>query len=243
MKRLIACVLVLGLMGAVGCSRAFRARKAAEKGDSYLRTGRFVKAHKQYAHSFALRPAGHVAFKNAYALNKLGENEGSLEALFKAAELGIDEARILLASYGGVSTDDIREYVRTHEDDAYAWTALGERHYRGGEYPLAAQAYESALKNCADADLGKTLTYNLSVAYLKSHRYPEAARAFDAYAARSGTPLTDNELLLLGSIRYAHGDRAGAAVVWSKLPTDARKLIVATVGDEGPELAELATGR
>lgn len=230
----------LALVVAAGCAPGPTSRRYIGHGDRYLKKGDYIRAQGKYVSSFRIKPSGEAAFKSAYCLDKLGHRAESIEALSRAAGLGHDQARIVLASYGAMSTDDIREYIRTHESDPYAWAALGERHFQVGDHELAAEAYETALQLTGDADLGQTVAYNLAVAYLKLGRYPEANRAFEAYAARSGTPLTDKELMLQGAIKYAVGDRATAAKAWSKLPARTRKAIGKAVGDEAEEFASLA---
>ena len=234
------CLAILVLALVAGCGPQTRAKRLTRSGDRYLKKGNYARAQRSYANSFRLHPTGNVAFKNAYCLGKVGDQTASIEALAKAAELGHDQARIVLAYYGGMTADDIREYIRTHEDDPYAWSALGERHYRSGDIEVAVGCYETALKHSDDAELGQTLCYNLAVAYLKLGRYPEAGRAFDAYAARCGSPFTDKELLLQGAVKYAQGDHATAAKAWSKLPARTRQAISKVVGDEAKELASLA---
>ncbi len=236
-----AWVVGAALLCVAGCSPATRAKRAARRGDALLAEGQYGDAHRQYAKSLELHPTGNTAFKNAYTLNKLGERSASIENLAQSLELGMDGARLVLASYGGIPTDDLREYVRNNATDAFAWTALGERHFRSGDNHLATQCFETALANCDNAALGKTLTYNLSLAYLRRGRYPDAERAFNDFVARVGMPLKDNELLVLGSIRYAQGDIPGAATAWSKLPMQTRELIAAQLADESPAFAALAT--
>ncbi|MFP4056742.1 MAG: tetratricopeptide repeat protein [Candidatus Brocadiia bacterium] len=239
MRTPAALALACSLLCALGCSPATRARRAIQRGDAALVEGRYAEARSDYLKALELRPGAEAAFKNAYCLSRMGDRSASLEALAQAMDLGMDGARLVLASYGGVATDDIREYVRNNDGDPYAWTALGERHFRNAEYTLAVQCYETGLANCDNAALGKTLCYNLSLAYLKLGRFADAGRALDDYVARTGRPLKDHELLVLGAIRYGQRDHAGAATAWAKLPLETRRLIAATVGDENAELAGL----
>ena len=240
MARRLLSVVALFLLALAGCFPGRSAKGLMSSGDRYLRKGDYGKAQSKYEAAFRLRPSPEAAFKNAYCLNKLGRRSESIEALARAAQLGHEQAKVVMAYYGSLSTDDIRTYIRTHPSDPYAWAALGERHFLEGDYELAAEAYETALKLSDDAELGRTVSYDLALAYLKLGRFAEANRAFSAYTARIGKPLTDKELLLQGAIKYAIGDYATAAKAWAKLPARTRKVIGKVVGDETEEFAALA---
>lgn len=244
MRSVVTLGMAVALLALGGCGSLWtdiKAGHARREADRYLAQGDYAKAHAQYAKVLKLRPTGELAFKDAYCLRKSGDPSGGVGSLAKASELGMGEARVVLAPYGGVTTDALREFVRTHETEAYAWAALGDRLYSAGEYDEAAEAYETASGVCDDAQLGQTLSYNLSVAHLRARRYAESERAFNAYVARIGKPLTDEERYLLGVIRYSRGDCAGAAEVWSGLPAQARRAVAERLGDESRHIAALGS--
>ena len=243
MRTLLITGMGLALLAMAGCGSIIvdlKADHALKKADKYLSQQDYTKAQEQYAKALSLRPTGAAAFKSAYCLKKTGDDQGASQALATACDMGVSEAQVVLAADGGVSTDDLREFVRDHQDDAFAWAALAERCFSQREYDQAIVAYEQALVCCKDPELSKTLSYNLSIAHLKAGRYADAEGQFGAYMAKSGDPLTDEERFTLGVIRYSQGDTAGAARVWAGLPTDARHALAQRLGDESTEIAALA---
>jgi len=244
MRKLIMCVMAVAAVSVAGCGSTLsnrRATSAAGKGDQYLLQGDYQKAQETYEQVLGARPTAEAALKQAYCLKKAGELSASMAGLARSADLGMNEARALLALYGEMTTGEIQEFVRTHESNPYGWAALGNRHFEEANYGEAAECYETALKHCKDAVLRKSLSYNLSIAYLKDRQFADARSAFDSYLGLTGKPVTHDEHLILGLLSYAEGDHAGAAEAWSRLPEAERKEISATLGRESQEYTWLAS--